>query len=436
MPSNLAIEVHGLSKRYPLNRRFQDRVRLLLGWPIDPSQTFEALSDISFTLEKGRTLGVIGHNGSGKSTLLQILCGTLQPTSGKAKVNGRLSALLELGAGFNPEFSGVDNVLMLGATMGFDARQMQARLQPIFEFADIGEAIQQPVKTYSSGMFVRLAFAAAIHVDPDILVIDEALSVGDIAFQHKCINRIRQFMQTGTVLFVSHDLNAITSLCDEVIWLDRGRVREYGDPKQVSENYWAAMYAKINASEATQLAMEAGAAKKFPKAESGELQAVICDDGAIGKGFGDGRAQILGLDIRDQNGDHCHELRGGETLRVTFTFVARAAIPNPIVGVAIKNLTGGVVTGTNSDFEQRQIAGMSADTMLTVEFTMALPELAEGSYALTVAVADGLEDNHHMCHWIDDAWLLKVVAGRPVMGMMRLPVQLRVGEVIHVAATD
>lgn len=436
MPSNLAIEVQGLSKRYLLNHRFQDRVRFMFGRPIDSSQTFEALSDISFTLEKGRTLGIIGHNGSGKSTLLQILCGTLQPTLGKVTVNGRLSALLELGAGFNPEFSGIDNVLMLGATMGFDARQMEARLQHILAFADIGEAIRQPVKTYSSGMFVRVAFAAAIHVDPDILVIDEALSVGDIAFQHKCINRIRQFMQTGTVLFVSHDLNVITSLCDEVIWLDHGRIREHGDPKRVSENYWAAMYAKINDSEAAQSTTEAGAAKKFPKAESGELEAVICADEAMGKGFGDGRAKILGVDIRDRCGDSCHELRGGETLCVTFTFVTYAPIPNPIVGVAIKNLTGGVVTGTNSDFEQRQIGSMAADTMLTVEFKMTLPELAEGSYALTVAVADGLEDNHHMCHWIDDAWLLKVIADRPVMGMLRLPVQLRVGEASSVAAAD
>lgn len=436
MPSNLAIEVQSLSKRYPLNHRFQDRMRLMFGRPIESSQTFEALSDITFTLEKGRTLGIIGHNGSGKSTLLQILCGTLQPTLGKAKVNGRLSALLELGAGFNPEFSGIDNVLMLGATMGFDARQMENRLHNILDFADIGEAIRQPVKTYSSGMFVRLAFAAAIHVDPDILVIDEALSVGDIAFQHKCINRIRHFMQTGTVLFVSHDLNVITSLCDEVIWLDHGRIREHGDPKRVSENYWAAMYAKINASEAAQSSAGSGSAKQFPLAESGELGAVICANEAIGKGFGDGRAKILGVDIRDWHGNSCNELRGGETLRVIFTFVAYAPILNPIVGVAIKNLTGGVVTGTNSDFEQRQIGSMASGTMRTVEFQMTLPELAEGSYAMTVAVADGLEDNHHMCHWIDDAWLLKIVAARPVMGMLRLPVQLRISGAVSVAATD
>lgn len=423
MSSEFAIEVRGLGKRYPLFRRSFDRLRQALGMAIPAGEAFTALDDISFAVRRGTTVGIIGHNGSGKSTLLQILCGTLQPSAGSVEVRGRISALLELGAGFNPDFSGLDNVLMLGAIMGFSPAEMQVRLPEIEAFADIGDFFRQPVKSYSSGMFVRLAFAAAIHADPDILIVDEALAVGDIAFQHKCMNRMRQFMQRGTLLLVSHDLNAITSLCDEVIWLDHGRIREVGPPKDVAEHYWAAMYGAIN--QATDSGTE-GAFKPFAAApEAGLAHLRNLEEGA-GSGFGSGRARIVGVQVCNTAGEPTGEIGGGSEIAVTVTAEALAPIASPIIGLAFKNLLGNVVTGTNTDFERAALRPLAAGELRTVRFTLQLPELAEGSYALTVAVADGTEDTHHMLHWIDDAALLKIVPPRPVMGAVRVPARVEV----------
>ncbi len=247
MSSEVSIAVRNVTKRYLLYDRPIDRLKQLLSFNRKTYyREFTALEHCSFEVRRGHTTGIIGQNGSGKSTLLQLVCGTLTPTAGTLAVNGRISALLELGSGFNPEFTGRENVMMQGAIMGLSRAQMIDRLPAIEAFADIGRFLDQPMKSYSSGMFVRLAFATAVHIEPDILVVDEALSVGDIAFQHKCMTRMREFMRHGTVLFVSHDLAAITALCDEVIWLEHGRIREIGEPKTVTEHYWAKMYEEIN----------------------------------------------------------------------------------------------------------------------------------------------------------------------------------------------
>lgn len=423
MSSEYAITVQGLGKSYPLLRRPLDRLRRALGLAIPQAETFTALDDVSFAIRRGTTVGIIGHNGSGKSTLLQILCGTLQPSRGRVDVEGRISALLELGAGFNPEFSGLDNVLMLGAIMGFSPAQMQARLPDIEAFADIGEFFRQPVKSYSSGMFVRLAFAAAIHADPDILIVDEALAVGDIAFQHKCMNRMRQFMQRGTLILVSHDLNAITSLCDEVIWLEHGRVQEIGPPKEVAEHYWAAMYGTIHQAEASP---NTAVFKPFDKALESDLQHLENLDIASPTSFGNGKARIVGAEIFDCDGMPSRELRGGREASVVISVRAYETIPAPIVGVAIKNLLGNIITGTNTDFERLALPSLAPGCQRTVRFTLQLPEFAEGSYAFCVAVADGTEDAHHMLHWIDDVAIVKIVPQRPVMGSVRIPVRVEI----------
>ncbi|HTN44078.1 MAG TPA: ABC transporter ATP-binding protein, partial [Nitrospiria bacterium] len=226
-----AIEVNNLTKIYKLYSSPKDRLKEILTRK-KHHHDFYALNDVSFTIEKGQTVGIIGQNGSGKSTLLQIICGVLQPTCGSVRANGRIAALLELGAGFNPEFTGRENVYMNGALMGFSREDMDRRFPEIEAFAEIGEFIDQPVKTYSSGMYVRLAFSSAVNIDPEILVVDEALSVGDMYFQHRCISRMESFRAEGkTIVLVTHDINLVKSFCDKAVLMDHGRVFDSGDPE-------------------------------------------------------------------------------------------------------------------------------------------------------------------------------------------------------------
>lgn len=246
-PEN-AITVEGLSKAYHIYSRPQDRLRQSLASrlrslfglePVSYGEEFWALRDVTFSIRKGETVGIIGANGSGKSTLLQLICGTGNATVGRIAVEGRLAALLELGSGFNPEYSGRENVLLNGQLLGLSLDQVKRLYDDIVSFSGIGDFIDQPVKTYSSGMFVRLAFSVAIHAEPDILIVDEALSVGDIAFQNKCIERIRQLMAAGaTILFVSHDISTLQLICTRILWLDHGRLRADGDPVRVTQDYY------------------------------------------------------------------------------------------------------------------------------------------------------------------------------------------------------
>ena len=246
-----SIRIEGLSKCYQVYAEPRDRLkqfvlprvrRALSLEKRDYFREFWALRDVSLDVALGETVGIIGRNGSGKSTLLQTICGTVTPTAGRVQMSGRVAALLELGAGFNPDFTGRENVMLNAAVLGIDARTMQSRVRDIEAFADIGEFVDQPVKTYSSGMLVRLAFAVAIHVDPTVLIIDEALSVGDFAFQNKCVQRLREMRDAGvTLLFVSHDLNTVQTICDRVVWLDRGRIMAIGNPVEICQEYQVSM---------------------------------------------------------------------------------------------------------------------------------------------------------------------------------------------------
>ena len=236
--SDVTIRVQGLSKRYEIYDRPRDRLlQMLARGRRQYFREFWALRDVSFEIRRGETVGIIGRNGSGKSTLLQLICGTLNPTAGQIEVHGRVAALLELGAGFNPEFTGRENVFMAAKLLGLTQSQIEERFDRIAAFADIGTFIEQPVKTYSSGMYVRLAFAVNAHVDADILVIDEALAVGDAVFTQKCMRFIRSFKERGTLLFVSHDTAAVQSLCESAIWLSAGQVRAIGPSRRIAEEY-------------------------------------------------------------------------------------------------------------------------------------------------------------------------------------------------------
>ena len=226
---NYAVNIENLNKTYRLYNKPSDRVKEALGFGKKQSKTFEALKDVSFNVKKGETVGIIGTNGAGKSTLLKIVTGVLSPTAGNIQIEGKVSALLELGAGFNEEYSGIENIYLNGRMMGYSRKEMDERLNGIVEFADIGDFINQPVKTYSSGMFARLAFAVAINVEPDILIVDEALSVGDIFFQNKCFKKFDELKRNGvTILFVSHDIGSVRQMCSRVLWLDHGTVRAFG----------------------------------------------------------------------------------------------------------------------------------------------------------------------------------------------------------------
>ena len=243
MHPEIAIQVENLSKCYQIyDKPHQRLLQMIHRGHRQYYREFWALKDVSFTVKRGETLGIIGRNGSGKSTLLQLICGTLTPTSGTIKTNGRIAALLELGAGFNPEFTGRENVYMNASILGLSHEEIDARFDDIATFADIGDFIEQPVKSYSSGMYVRLAFAVIAHVDADILVIDEALAVGDAFFTQKCMRFLRNFMETGTVLFVSHDTGAVINLCDHAILLEKGAIKQQGSPKEVAQLYLANLY--------------------------------------------------------------------------------------------------------------------------------------------------------------------------------------------------
>ena len=332
MSSEIVIKVENLSKCYQIYEQPRDRLkqfflprlqRFVAQTPRQYYREFWALKDVTFEVKKGQTVGIIGRNGSGKSTLLQIICGTLSPTSGNISTQGRVAALLELGSGFNPEFTGRENVYLNASVLGLAKHEIDARFDEIIEFADIGDFIGQPVKTYSSGMMVRLAFAVIAHVDADLLVIDEALAVGDAFFTQKCMRFLHQFMEHGTVLFVSHDSGAVTNLCDLVIWIDRGCTKAIGDPKIISEDYLAAIYednsgVKKNDKESTVVkdmnVNLVGQDVRFCTVNNSVLRnelEVFSFDLKNARGFGKRDAEIYEVKLLDINGNKINQFVGG-----------------------------------------------------------------------------------------------------------------------------
>ncbi|MCL4747167.1 MAG: ABC transporter ATP-binding protein [Burkholderiaceae bacterium] len=437
---DLAIEVIGLGKLYPVYDRPVDRLLQML-WRGRRRyyREFHALDDVSFALRRGGTLGIIGRNGAGKSTLLQLICGTLAPSVGTVRVAGRIAALLELGAGFNPEFTGRENVLINAAILGLGPAEIAARLDQIFEFADIGEYVDQPVKTYSSGMYVRLAFAVAIHVSPDILVVDEALSVGDAFFQARCMARIRRMLDEGvTLLFISHDIAAVKALCNEVLWLDRGRVRAHGPTDRV-----AALYTRDWVEQANRAAVAPGAAVA-PNARSsdsgsagGGAPARAAASGAGGDAVqadsdpslapipqtghergGDGRARFVAAGWRTPSGPAQHAVvEWGERLTIEAELRIVSPCERLVLSYHVKDrhqqhLIGGH-TGASAQFYGRV---WRAGERVRVRFSFAVP-LHEGAYTLSLLVASIADlasySDAVFLDWVEDLSLMHVAARRP-----------------------
>jgi lipopolysaccharide transport system ATP-binding protein len=428
---NPAIRVTNLSKCFQIYARPQDRLKQwiiprlqkLVGTnPKSYFHDFWALHGISLEISQGKTIGIIGRNGSGKSTLLQLICGTLNPTAGQAEVRGRVAALLELGSGFNPEFTGRENVYMNASVLGLTKDQIDARFSQITKFADIGEFISQPVKTYSSGMMVRLAFSVIAHVDADILIIDEALSVGDAFFTQKCMRFLRSFMGKGTILFVSHDTTSVLNLCDEVVWLDKGRVVERGVPKTVCGHYLEAFYeAQQGLTGSVRSRVEEGpddvgsAIEGAERMDPDPSSSFSPDSNA--DSFGKGGGKITDVLLLDEKGNPLSWVTGGE--QVTVRVVARIYEPleSPIVGFLVKDRLGqGLFGETIYVRDQLKAPDCIAGSRVQADFAFVMPFLASGDYTITIALADGTAEFHVQHHWIHDAAAFRCESLRPVYG--------------------
>ncbi|EXJ15983.1 ABC transporter ATP-binding protein [Imhoffiella purpurea] len=436
----IAIQVEGLGKRYEIYETPRDRLKQFLSPVVgalrpsarrDYFREFWALRDLSFELKRGETLGIVGRNGSGKSTLLQIICGILRPSLGEVRTHGRIAALLELGSGFNPEFTGRENLIMNASLLGLTPSEIQDRYDDILAFADIGDFIDQPVKTYSSGMYVRLAFAVIAHVDADILVVDEALAVGDAVFTQRCMRFIRAFQGRGTLLFVSHDMAAVQNLCQSAIWLDKGRLVEFGPSQSVAENYLRETLQSVYGDEVTLASVESQASTPAadPAVPSEEpvvdygARAVFSSQLDRASGWKTGSAEIVGVELerRDAPGDP-GVLEGWEWLRLRIRARAHADLERPILGFILRDRLGQDLFGENTlPFTDAHPTRVRACRTFRAEFVFRLPMLPNGQYVLMASVADGdLYDNlqHHMMH---DACVLTVSSSKVRWGLVGVP---------------
>jgi ABC-type polysaccharide/polyol phosphate transport system ATPase subunit len=422
-----AVEFSSVSKSYSIYAAPGDRLKELMTFNQRRFHTdYWALRDVSFEVQRGETFCVVGENGSGKSTLLQICAGVLEPTSGTTSVNGRVSALLELGSGFNPEFSGRDNVYLNGAILGFSNKEMDRRFAEIEEFAEIGDFINQPVKTYSSGMVVRLAFSVAIHVDPEILLVDEALAVGDVYFRQRCMRKVHELRARGiTILFVSHATGDIKALGDRAVWLDHGKVRSIGKADLIVMQYLAAMAEK----DARYLASDTQLHPQHFYHAPEEIEDHIPN---IDHRFGDGRAEILGIAIHDATGAKIQSLQPNTTIIVRISFRAKANLDHPIAGFMFRNHLGVDFAGTNTAREGQQLPPMASGDLCTVDFHLDLPALYPSSFSFSPAIANGSLEHYAICDWIDNAVALHMDPSEgPIYGQFhfscRVEVNARMG---------
>ena len=420
-----AVEFQSVSKSYAIYDAPGDRLKELLSFNrLKRHRDFWAVHDVSFEVPRGETFCIVGENGSGKSTLLQMVAGILHPTSGTVSVGGRVSALLELGAGFNPEFSGRDNVYLNGSILGLTTRQIDERYAEITRFAEIGDFINQPVKTYSSGMVVRLAFAVAINVDPEILLVDEALAVGDIYFRQRCMRKVHELRTRGiTILFVSHAVSDVKAIGDRALWLDKGRVVEYGEPGQVIAKYLAAMADKDSTY------VLRNAAQPARERRGGPVRApeVIESIPNIDHRHGDGRAEVIGIAVLDEHGRPLHMLEPASSILVRISVRAKEYLALPMVGFMLRNQLGMDFSGTNTARAGYELAPMEAGDIITVDFYIDLPELYPASFSFSPAIADGTLTEYIMCDWIDNAYALQMGRSEnPIYGFMHLNCRVEV----------
>lgn len=438
---DIAIRVTNLSKRYEIYDTPRDRLkqftlphlqRFTGKIPRQYFRDFWALEDISFEVKKGETVGIIGRNGSGKSTLLQTICGTLSPTGGSVETRGRIAALLELGSGFNPEFTGRENVYMNAAVLGLSKGEIDARFDDIAAFADIGQFIEQPVKTYSSGMYIRLAFAVIAHVSADILVVDEALSVGDAVFTQKCMRFIRSFQEHGALIFVSHDITSVQNLCKSAIWLKHGRIEQTGTAKSVSEAYLQYTLQEIYGAESklTSIAPppddgETSSDAEFSPAIDYGAVASMRDNTHAAKGWKTGQADIVGVTLKRLSFGPEGLYEGGDRVRMTVRAKAHQPLQNPILGFLVRDRLGQDLFGENTlPFTSSMPTPVEAGTTFEGIFEFRLPMLPNGQYSVMASVADGDAYHNVQHHWLHDALIINVSSSKLRYGLVGIPFEL------------
>jgi ABC-type polysaccharide/polyol phosphate transport system ATPase subunit len=420
-----------LAKCFRIYRHPSDHLKELLHFGKKRyHEPFWAVRDVDVSIDSGCCLGIIGENGSGKSTLLRMIAGVIRPTSGHIQATGRVSALLELGAGFNPQFTGRENIYLYASILGFTDAQTRDRIPAIEKFAEIGDFVDRPVKTYSSGMFVRLAFAVAIHMDPDILIVDEALSVGDIFFQQRCIRRIQQLKQQGvTILFVSHDLEAVRNLADRVIWMDHGRVHLEGKTDEVVSKYLAAMVTRgrkeIMEDEALGKPLLLSPALDLSPEALAQIPKFLQHVPNVDHRYGNGKARVAGIGVFGQEGQQAAGVAQGDRICVRISVEFLDNVEHPNIGFMLRNRLGEDVTGTNVMFEGERLPPARAGDRLSVDFILDLPFLHAGFYYFSPAVADGTLDQYEMCDWIDNACAIEVIQRSTTYGHLRIPMRVR-----------
>ena len=407
----VVLQVEDVSKCYHVYKNPQDRLlQFFLRKHRKLYQEFWALRDVSLQVRRGETLGIVGKNGAGKSTLLQIIAGTVKPTSGNVTVNGRVTALLELGSGFHNDFTGRENIFVAGALLGLGEDEVQERMERIERFADIGEFMDRPVKTYSKGMFARLSFAVYANLDPDIFIVDEALAVGDARFRHKCMYRFKQMQEQGvSILYVSHDAPSMKHICDRVIWLDQGEMRQQGASDAVVDGYLTDLF-------------------------HGEvLQAKATEPGkptTLGDGrMGSGRCTFEAAKLLNGDGEETDHLvpPHSYTLEVVLRNVNLAEHERLQAGFWIRNSRGITVTGTNSELLGVRVPTPAVDGRVTVRFTMQPPQLAAGSYSMTLMASTlDPEGQPALCERVTNARVFRISANAKIPGMVGIDCQAEV----------
>lgn len=416
-----AVSISNLCKIYRLYHHHSDRLKEALH-PMRKKyhEDYFALRDISLDVEKGETVGIIGRNGSGKSTLLKVIAGILTPSGGSVTVNGKVAALLELGAGFNPELTGVENIYFSGIIMGFTRKEMESKLDDIVAFADIGEFIHQPVKTYSSGMFIRLAFAVAVNVDPDVLIIDEALAVGDISFQAKCFRKLNDFRQAGrTVIIVTHALDSIIRYCHKAIVLDAGCKVLEADPKTAVDEYKKLM---ARCESFKQPADKPSLKREHDLPETLKTQFTI-DAHALS--YGNGMAEIVDFGILDEHENPVQTLHNGRPFSIRMKVEFHADVESPIFAYTIKDLKGMEVTGTNTYFKKCETGSFRKGERVSVVFNQTL-NCQCGRYSLCLGCTGWEPDNLAVYHRLYDVLLFEVVSEEPMVGFFDMGSRIEV----------
>jgi lipopolysaccharide transport system ATP-binding protein len=436
MQGTNVIQAHDLGKCYKIYDNPKARLKQAL-WRRNKQyyREFWALRNVSFEVKRGESLGIIGRNGSGKSTLLQLICGTLTATEGNLSTQGRIAALLELGSGFNPEFTGLENVYLNASLLGLRKEETDAKLEQILGFADIGDFIDQPVKSYSSGMTVRLAFAVIAHVNPDILVVDEALAVGDAIFVQRCMRFIRRMREERCLLFVSHDAEAVKSLCSHALWLSEGTTQSYGSCKEVTLDYLRYCQATSYGEEfvvttTNSVPQEISPARRagsqsneLPEIHEAEDRGVIftyTDNLSDSDGWKTGNAELIEITIRQINGNEANSpLRGGEKVEICVLAKAIKSLKNPVLGFIVKDRLGQGIFGENTLTAKHTSRDQDCEPgcLIAGTFQLWFPLLPTGAYTLTAAIATGDEASNTQHHWAENAAIINVSASKIRYGL-------------------